>query len=78
MTIPSADQTNRLLGYPADARLLLVNADDFGMCHAVNAAIIRTLQDGIVRSSSIMRRALGHSTRSRGCKQRLPFPLVCI
>jgi chitin disaccharide deacetylase len=54
MTTPSADQTNRLLGYPADARLLLINADDFGMCHAVNAAIIRTLEDGIVRSSSIM------------------------
>ena len=54
MTTPSADQTNRLLGHPADARLLLINADDFGMCHAVNAAIIRTLEDGIVRSSSIM------------------------
>jgi chitin disaccharide deacetylase len=54
MTTPSADQTNRLLGYPADARLLLVNADDFGMCHAVNAAIMRTLEDGIVRSSSMM------------------------
>ena len=47
-------QTNRLLGYPADARLLLVNADDFGMCHAVNTAIGRTLQDGIVASCSIM------------------------
>ena len=54
MTTPNTDQTNRLLGYPADARLLLINADDFGMCHAVNAAIIRTLQDGIVRSCSIM------------------------
>jgi predicted glycoside hydrolase/deacetylase ChbG (UPF0249 family) len=54
MTTPNPDQTNRLLGYPADARLLLINADDFGMCHAVNAAIIRALQDGIVKSCSIM------------------------
>jgi predicted glycoside hydrolase/deacetylase ChbG (UPF0249 family) len=47
-------QTNRLLGYPADARLLIVNADDFGMCHAVNEAIFRTLKEGIARSTSLM------------------------
>jgi hypothetical protein len=46
--------TNRLLGYPDDARLLLINADDFGMCHAINAAIIRTLEAGLVRSTSLM------------------------
>jgi len=47
-------ETNRLLRYPADARLLIVNADDFGMCHAVNQAIVGTLQAGIVRSTSLM------------------------
>ncbi len=47
-------QTNQLLGYPADARLLIVNADDFGMCHAVNKAILGTLKEGIVRSTSLM------------------------
>src|SRR5438067_3525584 len=47
-------QTNRLLGYPVDARLLIINADDFGMCHAVNEAIIHTLQAGVVRSTSLM------------------------
>jgi len=26
-------QTNQLLGYTANARPLIVNADDFGMCH---------------------------------------------
>jgi hypothetical protein len=46
-------QTNELLGYPADARLLIVNADDFGMCHAVNQAILDT-KEGIVRSTSLM------------------------
>jgi predicted glycoside hydrolase/deacetylase ChbG (UPF0249 family) len=47
-------QTNRLLGYPADARLLIVNADDFGMCQAVNEAIFRVLKDGIARSTTLM------------------------
>jgi chitin disaccharide deacetylase len=48
------NQTNRLLGYPDDARLLIINADDFGMCQAVNAAIFRTLTEGIVRSTTLM------------------------
>ena len=47
-------QTSRLLGYPVDARLLLINADDFGMCHAINEAIFRTLTEGLVRSTSLM------------------------
>lgn len=47
-------QTNHLLGYPDDARLLLINADDLGMCHAVNEAIFRTLQAEVVRSTSLM------------------------
>ena len=52
--MPSDGQTNRWLGYPAEARLLIINADDFGMCHAVNAAIIGTLQAGVVRSTTLM------------------------
>ena len=47
-------QTNRLLGYPAEARLLIINADDFGMCHSVNEAIFGALQAGIVRSTTLM------------------------
>lgn len=46
--------TNRLLGYPADARLLIVNADDLGMCHSVNTAIFAALQNGIVCSATLM------------------------
>ena len=34
MTLLNKNQTNRLLGYPVDARLLIINADDFGMCNA--------------------------------------------
>ena len=47
-------QTNRLLGYPPEARLLIINADDLGMCQAVNAAIFRTLLEGLARSTSVM------------------------
>jgi predicted glycoside hydrolase/deacetylase ChbG (UPF0249 family) len=47
-------QTNRLLGYPADARLLILNADDFGMCHAVNEAVFRAFRKGILRSTTLM------------------------
>ena len=47
-------ETNRLLGYPADARLLIINADDLGMCHAVNAAILPSLTEGVVCSTTVM------------------------
>lgn len=47
-------QTNRLLGYPDDARLLIINADDFGMCHAINDAVCRALQQGVLRSTTLM------------------------
>jgi predicted glycoside hydrolase/deacetylase ChbG (UPF0249 family) len=46
--------TNQLLGYPADARLLIINADDYGICHAVNEAIIDTIDNGLVASTSLM------------------------
>ena len=54
MTSLNERQTNRLLGYPDDARLLIINADDFGMCHTNNEAILRTLKDGVVSSTTLM------------------------
>ncbi len=47
-------ETNRRLGYPADARLLIINADDFGMCHAISAGVARTLTAGIAQSTTLM------------------------
>ncbi len=47
-------RTNELLGYPPDARLLILNADDFGMYQAVNEATLRTLKEGVVRSTTLM------------------------
>ncbi len=54
MTLLNHGQTNRLLGYPGDARLLIINADDFGMCHAINEAIFRALKKGVLRSTTLM------------------------
>jgi chitin disaccharide deacetylase len=47
-------RANDLLGYPPDARLLIINADDFGMSHAINAGILRSLTDGVARSATLM------------------------
>ena len=38
---------------PAAVRLV-VQADDFGMCHAVNQGVVQAFTDGIVQQSSIM------------------------
>jgi predicted glycoside hydrolase/deacetylase ChbG (UPF0249 family) len=46
--------TNQLLGYSKEQRLLILNADDFGMCHAINQGIIKVLESGIVHSTSLM------------------------
>ena len=54
MTLMNRGQANRLLGYPADARLLIINADDFGMCHSVNEAVFRAFQEGVLRSTTLM------------------------
>ncbi|MBI4519143.1 MAG: polysaccharide deacetylase family protein [Deltaproteobacteria bacterium] len=43
-----------LLGYPAGARLLIINADDFGMCQAENAATIAGLRQGAFSSTTVM------------------------
>jgi hypothetical protein len=38
--------TNRILGYLDEARRLIINADDFGMCNSINEAIMQTLMTG--------------------------------
>ena len=51
-----ADQagSNEMLGLARDARVLIINADDFGMHHAVNVAVIRSIEEGIASSCSLM------------------------
>ncbi len=40
--------------FPAGSRVLLLNLDDFGMDHAVNVAVVRSIGDGIAASCSLM------------------------
>jgi predicted glycoside hydrolase/deacetylase ChbG (UPF0249 family) len=54
MNALAKSQTNRMLGYPEDARLLIINADDLGMCNSVNEAIFRAFEKGILCSTTIM------------------------
>lgn len=42
------------LGYRADDRLLIVNADDFGLTQGTNEGIIRLLESGAITSTSLM------------------------
>jgi predicted glycoside hydrolase/deacetylase ChbG (UPF0249 family) len=46
--------TAEKMGYPAEARLLIINADDFGMCHDENEATILGLTQGVFTSSTIL------------------------
>lgn len=54
MSLLQKNLISRMLGFPPDARLLIINADDFGMCHSINEAIIGTLSGPLVRSTSLM------------------------
>ena len=49
-----AARSSELLGFPPDARVLIVNCDDLGMYHAVNAAVVESIERGIATSCSLM------------------------
>jgi predicted glycoside hydrolase/deacetylase ChbG (UPF0249 family) len=42
------------LGHAADARLLIVNCDDLGMCHSANEGVYASLRDGVATSATLM------------------------
>lgn len=47
-------ETLARLGYPADAKLLILNGDDLGVCHAANAATFDALRRGVLTAASLM------------------------
>jgi len=42
------------LGYRASDRLLIINSDDAGMCHAANAGTLEGLEQGLITSATMM------------------------
>ncbi|MGP3917856.1 polysaccharide deacetylase family protein [Nonomuraea sp. 10N515B] len=78
-----AQSSSALLGFPPDARLLIVNNDDFGMYRDVNEAAVRSIEDGIAASCSLMTPcpAAGHAMALLRDRPELPFgihlTLVC-
>ena len=42
------------LGYPPDARLLILTCDDLGSSHAANAGVYEALRTGVATSASLM------------------------
>jgi predicted glycoside hydrolase/deacetylase ChbG (UPF0249 family) len=71
------------LGFPADARVLIINLDDFGMYHAINAAVVSSIEEGIARSCSLMVPCpwASHAMHLLHQKPKIPFgihlTLIC-
>lgn len=42
------------LGHPADARLLILNSDDLGLCQSANTGVYESLRAGIATSATLM------------------------
>lgn len=42
------------LGYPKDAKLLIIHADDLAVAHSENQASFKAIKEGVVNSASIM------------------------
>jgi len=42
------------LGYPGDAKLVIVSCDDLGSCHAANVGVYRAIREGTATCASIM------------------------
>lgn len=54
LAFAQANTVAERLGYPANSRLLVIHADDFGMMHTVDTAIEEAMEKGWVTSASIM------------------------
>jgi chitin disaccharide deacetylase len=55
VTLPAQTKTiAERLGHPADAKLLILHADDLGVAHSVDAASFEALDSGAISSASVM------------------------
>lgn len=46
----STASSTELLGFAADARVLIVNCDDLGMYRGVNVAVVQAVEEGVATS----------------------------
>jgi hypothetical protein len=53
-TFAQTPTTAEKLGYPRDAKLLIIHADDLGVSHSENEASFKAMEQGSVNSGSIM------------------------
>lgn len=53
-TVPAVTTLAERLGHPADTRLVILNADDLGLCHASNTGTYDALRQGLCTSATLM------------------------
>ena len=66
--------SSELLGFASDARVLIVNCDDFGMHDAVNAGVVESIENGIASSCSLMVPCPGAANALRLLRERPHIP----
>ena len=52
--IAAAETWGQRMGFPADAKVLVLHANELGMCYETNAAGTKLLESGVVRSAGAM------------------------
>jgi chitin disaccharide deacetylase len=76
-------RSSELLGYGPEARVLIINADDFGMYPSVNSAVVQSIENGIASSCSVMppcpgaREALQQLQERRHIRFGIHLTLIC-
>ena len=53
-TVSGAWSLNERLGYPSDAKLVILSCDDLGSCHAANEGVYQAIRDGAATCTSLM------------------------
>lgn len=56
------------LGYPADARLVIISCDDLGASHAANEGVLHSLHGGLASCASLMVPAPWARHAAAGCR----------